>query len=209
MFFILLLTFILIFVFYALSSENIASSFAGFILGAISGIVSVFLISLFSFKGISASPFFWTHVFEFFFEYFFLNLLLGLACFFVLSFSLSEGVLRASFSSLLGIFTVVMCDIYYENINSNFITMLVLFAAVSIGSVLIFEFLFSVLTDVITFTPEIVIYIISLLVFSMIIFLGCIALTMNYFSENSLLYLSIAFGIFFTGIILKLLPIKK
>ncbi len=201
----LILVLPLTFVLYSVFSKDSSGTFTAFLLGLFAGLISLVIVSFFPFADLTSSPNFWTHAWRFFFDYFFLHTLFGLAVFFLISFSISGEVLDTSFSALFGIFSAVFGNIFYRLINVPIITEQILFLLIIIGAILIFDFIFNILITNLTISSDFVVYIIALVPFILLCFLGSTALASFYLATASLNYILISVGICLVGIVLNVI----
>lgn len=192
----------LTFLLYSVFRKESQGTFSAFIIGLCAGLVSLIIISFFNGSNLSASASLSVHIWRFFLYYFLLYEILGLAVFFLISFSLLGEVLTSSFSALFGIFSSVFAYLFCKNINTPDTTELILFLLIIIGAILIFDFVFTVLIENVTIAADFLIYLIAASVFVIISFLGSYALAVWYLAGSSAVYLSISLGIFFIGLIL-------
>ncbi len=199
----LILVLPLTFLLYSVFSKDTSGTFTAFLLGLIAGLASLLVVSFLPSFGSINSPSFWGQTVRFFFDYFLLHIIFGLGFFFLISFSISGEVLDTSFSALFGIFSTVFANVFYELINVPIITEQLLFLLIIIGSILVFDFVFNILIANLTIAADFVVYLISLIPFVLLCFLGSTALASFYLQTAGVSYILISAGICVAGIILN------
>lgn len=203
--FVFILVLPLVFLQYALFSNEQGGKFSAFLFGILGGIVSLIIVSFFPFSILQISSSVSSHLWRFFFQYFFLNALFGLTFFFLISWSLSEDVLSNSLSSLFGIFSSVFAYLFYRNINTPDSTELILFLLIIIGSILIFDFTYYILAANLTISMDFIVYLIAFISFLALSLLGSYALASWFLSESSSMHIFVSCGVFLLGIGLNIL----
>ena len=203
--FVFILVLPLVFLLYASFSNEQGGKFSAFLLGIFSGIVSLIIVSFFHFSGLQISSSFAAHLWRFFFQYFFLNSLFGLAFFFLISWSLSEETLSNSLSALFGIFSAVFAYLFYRNINTPDSTELILFLLIIAGTILIFDFVYYVLSANLTISMDFMVYAIAFISFIIFSLLGSYALANWYLSESLNMHIFVCGGMFLLGVVLNII----
>ncbi len=201
--FLLIFVLPLIFLLYSVFSKDTSGTFSAFILGLISGTVSLIIVSFLGIGNWATSPALIVQTERFFLHYFLLHGIFGLSIFFLLSFSFSGEVLDTSFSALFGIFSAVFAHAFYKNINIPCIGELVLFILIIAGAIFIFDFVFNILIASLTVSLDFIIYLIAFVPFLLVSLLGSFALALWYLSGSPAVYLSISIGIFVAGTVLN------
>ncbi|UTY31198.1 hypothetical protein [Treponema putidum] len=202
--FVFILILPLVFLLYALFSKEQGGKFTAFLLGILGGIVSLIIVSFFPLSDLQISSSFAAHLWRFFFQYFFLHALFGLIFFLLVSFSLSEETLSNSFSAILGIFSSVFAYLFYKNINTPDSTELISFLTIIIGSILIFDFVYYILSSNLTISMDFIIYAIAFISFIVFTFLGSYSLAAWYLSVSSTMYIFISCGVLLLGVSLNI-----
>ena len=181
--FVFILVLPLVFLLYASFSNEQGGKFAAFLFGILGGIAALIVVSFFSFSSLQISSSFAAHLWRFFFQYFFLNALFGLAFFFLISFSLSEE----------------------RNINTPDSTELILFLLIIAGTILIFDFVYYVLSANLTISMDFMVYAIAFISFIIFSLLGSYALANWYLSESLNMHIFVCGGMFLLGVVLNII----
>ena len=202
--FVFILVLPLVFLLYASFSKEQGGKFAAFLFGILGGIVSLIIVSFFPFSSLQISSSLAAHLWRFFFQYFFLNALFGLAFFFLISFSLSEETLSNSLSALFGIFSAVFAYLFYRNINTPDSTELILFLLIIAGTILIFDFLYYILSANLTISMDFMVYAIAFISFIIFSLLGSYALASWYLSKSLNMHTFVSCGMFLVGVVLNI-----
>ena len=203
--FVFILVLPLVFLLYASFSNEQGGKFSAFLLGIFSGIVSLIIVSFFHFSSLQISSSLAAHLWRFFFQYFFLNSLFGLTFFFLISWSLSEETLSNSLSALFGIFSAVFAYLFYRNINTPDSTELILFLLIIAGTILIFDFLYYILSANLTISMDFMVYAIAFVSFVGFSLLGSYALANWYLSESLNMHIFVSCGMFLLGVVLNII----
>ena len=203
--FVFILVLPLVFLLYTSFSNEQGGKFSAFLLGIFSGIVSLIIVSFFHFSSLQISSSFAAHLWRFFFQYFFLNAFFGLAFFFLISWSLSEETLSNSLSALFGIFSAVFAYLFYRNINTPDSTELILFLLIIAGTILIFDFLYYILSANLTISMDFMVYAIAFISFIIFSLLGSYALANWYLSESLNMHIFVSCGMFLLGVVLNII----